>query len=205
MKKIPIGVDNFKKIITDNYFYIDKTKFIEEIFNDGAEVKLFTRPRRFGKTLNMSMLKNFFDIKEAEENSKLFDDLYIKNSPVFKEQGKYPVVFVSMKEIKGTTWEEMQVSFKKVFSNLYNEYKYLRESLDERNLEIFDEIWRRKDTDYSDSLNFLSEILEEKYNEKVVVLIDEYDVPLTIAYEYGFYDKAVIFFKSLYGSVLKTN
>ena len=205
MKKIPIGVDNFKKIITDNYFYIDKTKFIEEIFNDGAEVKLFTRPRRFGKTLNMSMLKNFFDIKEAEENSKLFDDLYIKNSPVFTEQGKYPVVFVSMKEIKGTTWEEMQVSFKKVFSNLYNEYKYLRESLDERNLEIFDEIWRRKDTDYSDSLNFLSEILEEKYNEKVVVLIDEYDVPLTIAYEYGFYDKAVIFFKSLYGSVLKTN
>ena len=205
MKKIPIGVDNFKKIITDNYFYIDKTKFIEEIFNDGAEVKLFTRPRRFGKTLNMSMLKNFFDIKEAEENSKLFDDLYIKNSPVFKEQGKYPVVFVSMKEIKGTTWEEMQVSFKKVFSNLYNEYKYLRESLDERNLEIFDEIWRRKDTDYSDSLNFLSEILEEKYNEKVVVLIDEYDVPLTIAYEYGFYDKTVIFFKSLYGSVLKTN
>ena len=205
MKKIPIGVDNFKKIIIDNYFYIDKTKFIEEIFNDGAEVKLFTRPRRFGKTLNMSMLKNFFDIKEAEENSKLFDDLYIKNSPVFKEQGKYPVVFVSMKEIKGTTWEEMQVSFKKVFSNLYNEYKYLRESLDERNLEIFDEIWRRKDTDYSDSLNFLSEILEEKYNEKVVVLIDEYDVPLTIAYEYGFYDKAVIFFKSLYGSVLKTN
>ena len=124
---------------------------------------------------------------------------------VFAEQGKYPVIFISMKEIKGTTWEEMQVSFKKVFSNLYNEYKYLRESLDERNLEIFDEIWRRKDTDYSDSLNFLSEILEEKYNEKVVVLIDEYDVPLTIAYEYGFYDKAVIFFKSLYGSVLKTN
>ena len=125
MKKIPIGVDNFKKIIIDNYFYIDKTKFIEEIFNDGAEVKLFTRPRRFGKTLNMSMLKNFFDIKEAEENSKLFDDLYIKNSPVFKEQGKYPVVFVSMKEIKGTTWEEMQRSIRKVFSNLYNEYKYL--------------------------------------------------------------------------------
>ena len=205
MKKIPIGIEDFKMLITDDYFYIDKTKFIEEILNDGALVKLFTRPRRFGKTLNMSMLKHFFDIRKAEENRKLFDDLYIKNSPVFKEQGKYPVVFVSMKEIKGTTWEEMQVSFKKVFSNLYNEYKYLRESLDERNLEIFDEIWRRKDTDYSDSLNFLSEILEEKYNEKVVVLIDEYDVPLTIAYEYGFYDKAVIFFKSLYGSVLKTN
>lgn len=205
MKKIPIGVDNFKKLITDDYFYIDKTKFIEDISNDGAEVKLFTRPRRFGKTLNMSMLKTFFDVREAEENRKLFDNLYIKNSPVFAEQGKYPVIFISMKEIKGTTWEEMQVSFKKVFSNLYNEYKYLRESLDERNLEIFDEIWKRKDTDYSDSLRFLSEILEEEYNQKVIVLIDEYDVPLTMAYEYGFYDIAVIFFKSLYGSVLKTN
>ena len=205
MKKIPIGVDNFKKLIIDDYFYIDKTKFIEDIFNDGAEVKLFTRPRRFGKTLNMSMLKTFFDIKEAEENKKLFDNLYIKNSPVFAEQGKYPVIFISMKEIKGTTWEEMQRSIRKVFSNLYNEYKYLRESLDERNLEIFDEIWKRKDTDYSDSLRFLSEILEEEYNQKVIVLIDEYDVPLTMAYEYGFYDIAVIFFKSLYGSVLKTN
>ena len=205
MKKIPIGVDNFKKLIIDDYFYIDKTKFIEDIFNDGAEVKLFTRPRRFGKTLNMSMLKTFFDIKEAEENKKLFDNLYIKNSPVFAEQGKYPVIFISMKEIKGTTWEEMQRSIRKVFSNLYNEYKYLRESLDERNLEIFDEIWKRKDTDYSDSLRFLSEILEEEYNQKVIVLIDEYDVPLTMAYEYGFYDIAFIFFKSLYGSVLKTN
>ena len=205
MKKIPIGVEDFKELIRDDYFYIDKSEFIEDIVNDGAKVKLFTRPRRFGKTLNMSMLKYFFDVREAEENRKLFDSLYIKNSPVFKEQGKYPVVFVSMKEIKGTTWEEMQVSFKKVFSNLYNEYKYLRESLDERNLEIFDEIWKRKDTDYSDSLRFLSEILEEEYNQKVIVLIDEYDVPLTMAYEYGFYNIAVIFFKSLYGSVLKTN
>ena len=205
MKKIPIGVDDFKKIMTDNYFYIDKTKFIEDIVNDGAEVKLFTRPRRFGKTLNMSMLKNFFDIKEAEENKKLFDGLYIKNSPVFAEQGKYPVIFISMKEIKGTTWEEMQLSFKKVFSNLYEKYNYLREYLNERNIELFDEIWKRRDTDYSDSLNFLSEILEEKYNQKVIVLIDEYDAPLTMAYEYGFYDRAVVFFKSLYGACLKTN
>ena len=206
MKKIPLGVDNFKKIITDNYFYIDKTKFIEEIFNDGAEVKLFTRPRRFGKTLNMSMLKNFFDIKEAEENSKLFDDLYIKNSPVFKEQGKYPVVFVSMKEIKGTTWEEMQKSIRKTFSNLYNEYKYLREDLDKRNKRQFDKIWFEETVEnYDDALRFLSEILEEKYNQKVIVLIDEYDVPLTMAYEYGFYDIAVVFFKSMYGACLKTN
>ncbi|WP_427041342.1 AAA family ATPase [Fusobacterium sp. SB021] len=206
MKKIPIGVDDFKKIITDNYFYIDKTKFIEEIFNDGAEVKLFTRPRRFGKTLNMSMLKNFFDVREAEENKKLFNNLYIKNSPVFAEQGKYPVVFVSMKEIKGTTWEEMQKSSRETLSNLYEKYKYLRENLDERNKRKFDKIWFEEiDGGYNDALNFLSKILEEQYNEKVIVLIDEYDAPLTMAYEYGFYDRAVVFFKSMYGACLKTN
>ncbi len=206
MKKIPIGVDDFKKLISDNYFYIDKTKFIEDIVNDGAEVKLFTRPRRFGKTLNMSMLKNFFDIKEAEENKKLFDNLYIKNSHIFAEQGKYPVIFISMKGIKGTSWEEMQKSIKRTFSNLYNEYKYLRNDLDERNKRKFEKIWFEEAEDnYDDCLNFLSEILQEKYNEKVIVLIDEYDAPLTMAYEYGFYDKAVVFFKSLYGACLKTN
>ena len=206
MKKIPIGVDDFKKIMTDNYFYIDKSKFIEEIFNDGAEVKLFTRPRRFGKTLNMSMLKNFFDIKEAEENRKLFEDLYIKNSPVFAEQGKYPVIFISMKGIKGTTWEEMQKSMRKVFSNLYEKHNYLRQYLNERNKRQFEKIWFEEiDGSYDDTLRFLSEILEGIYNEKVIILIDEYDVPLTTAYEYGFYDKAVAFFKNVYGSVLKTN
>ena len=206
MKKIPIGVDDFKKIMIDNYFYIDKSKFIEEIFNDGAKVKLFTRPRRFGKTLNMSMLKTFFDIKEAEENRQLFDSLYIKNSPVFKEQGKYPVVFVSMKEIKGTTWEEMQKSIRENLSNLYEKYSYLKNSLNERNKRKFEKIWFDEiDGSYDDALNFLSKILEEYYKEKVVVLIDEYDAPLTMAYEYNFYDKAVVFFKGLYGAVLKTN
>ena len=206
MKKIPIGIEDFKELISDNYFYIDKTKFIEEIFNDGAKVKLFTRPRRFGKTLNMSMLKTFFDIKEAEENRQLFDSLYIKNSPVFKEQGKYPVVFVSMKEIKGTTWEEMQKSIRENLSNLYEKYSYLKNSLNERNKRKFEKIWFEEiDGSYSGALSFLSEILEEQYNEKVIVLIDEYDVPLTTAYEYGFYDIAVIFFKSMYGACLKTN
>ena len=205
MKKIPIGVEDFREITENDYCYIDKTKLIEEIVKDGSKVKLFTRPRRFGKTLNMSTLKYFFDIKEAERNRKLFKDLYIENSPVFSEQGKYPVIFISMKEIKGMTWEEMQISLKKIFSNLYEEYKFLRENLDERNIEIFDEIWKRKDTDYSDSLNFLNKLLGEYYNEKVVILIDEYDAPLINAYEFGYYSEALIFFKGLYGSVLKTN
>ena len=206
LKKIPIGIDDFKKLRTNDYFYIDKTKFIEEILNDGAEVKLFTRPRRFGKTLNMSMLKYLFDIRESDENRKLFDNLYIKNSSVFSEQGKYPVIFISMKEIKGTTWEEMQKSIRRTFSNLYEEYKYLRESLDERNKRKFEKIWFDEiDGSYDDALNFLSKILEEYYKEKVVVLIDEYDAPLTMAYEYNFYDRASVFFKEIYGSVLKTN
>ena len=205
MKKIPIGVDNFKKLITDDYFYIDKTKFIEEIVNDGAEVKLFTRPRRFGKTLNMSMLKTFFDIKEAEENRKLFDNLYIKNSLVFVEQGKYPVILISMKEVIGNSLEELYNSLKTVCSDLYEKHNYIRKYLNERNLEFFDEIWKRRDTDYSTALKFLSEILENYYNEKVIVLIDEYDVPLTSAYEHGYYNEAVILFKKIYGSVLKTN
>ena len=205
MKKIPIGVEDFKELIIDNYFYIDKTKFIEDIFNDGAKVKLFTRPRRFGKTLNMSMLKYFFDIKEAEENGKLFDSLYIKNSPVFAEQGKYPVILISMKEVIGNSLGELYNSLKTIFSDLYEKHNYLRECLNERNLELFDEIWKRRDTDYSTSLKFLSEILENYYNEKVIVLIDEYDVPLTSAYEHGYYNEAVVLFKKIYGSVLKTN
>lgn len=205
MKKIPIGVDNFKKLITDDYFYIDKTKFIEDISNDGAEVKLFTRPRRFGKTLNMSMLKTFFDIKEAEENRKLFDNLYIKNSSVFAEQGKYPVILISMKEVIGNSLEELHNSLKTVCSDLYEKHNYIRKYLNERNLEFFDEIWKRRDTDYSTALKFLSDILENYYNEKVIVLIDEYDAPLTSAYEHGYYNEAVVLFKKIYGSVLKTN
>ena len=118
MKKIPIGIEDFKMLITDDYFYIDKTKFIEEILNDGALVKLFTRPRRFGKTLNMSMLKHFFDIRKAEENRKLFDDLYIKNSPVFAEQGKYPVIFISFKGLIGDTLEKLIDSLKIKISKL---------------------------------------------------------------------------------------
>ncbi len=206
MKKIPIGIEDFKEIRTENYYYIDKTKFIEEILNDGAKVKLFCRPRRFGKTLNMSTLKYFFDIKEVEENRKLFNNLYIENSPSIEEQGKYPVVFISMKEIKGTTWEEMQKSIREILSNLYEKFNFLKDSLNERNKRKFEKIWFEEiDGNYDDGLNFLTNILEEYYKEKVIVLIDEYDVPLTMAYEYNFYDKAINFFKSLYGSVLKTN
>ena len=119
MKKIPIGIDDFKKIRENNYYYIDKTNFIEEIGKNVGKTLLFTRPRRFGKTLNMSMLKYFFDIKNKEENKKLFQNLYIEKSDFFKEQGAYPVVYISLKGIKADTWES---SF---FFNKEFNFKYL--------------------------------------------------------------------------------
>ena len=100
MKKIPVGIEDFKEIINNNCYYIDKTKWIEEIIKDKSEIKLFTRPRRFGKTLNMTTLKYFFDVKNAEENRKLFKNLYIEKSEYFKEQGQYPVIFITMKDLK---------------------------------------------------------------------------------------------------------
>ena len=206
MRKIPIGVEDFKRITSENYYYADKTRFIEDITNDGAIVKLFTRPRRFGKTLNMSMLKYFFDVENKEENRKLFNGLYIENSPVIEEQGKYPVIFISMKEIKGNTFEELKYNLRIYMSNLYEQYSHLRESLNERNKNKFDKIWYGDiDGAYIDSLNFLSKILQEYYNQQAVVLIDEYDAPIIAAYEHGYYDEAITFFKGLYSSVLKTN
>ena len=131
MKKIPIGVEDFKNIISENYYYIDKTKLIEEIVNDGAKVKLFTRPRRFGKTLNMSTLKYFFDVRNGVENRKLFQNLYIENSFVMNEQGKYPVVFISMKGIASNNFDEALKKIREKISDLFDEYKDILKSLDE--------------------------------------------------------------------------
>ena len=207
MKKIPIGVDNFKKLIIDDYFYIDKTKFIEDIFNDGAEVKLFTRPRRFGKTLNMSMLKTFFDIKEAEENKKLFDNLYIKNSPVFAEQGKYPVIFLSMKEIQSSNIEDCVEAVKILLESLFKEFRELLKDLDELDKPTFIKYATKQISleETKKGLRVFSDILANYYNQQVIILIDEYDAPLIYAYGHGYYKEAVDFFKTLYGNVLKTN
>ena len=137
MKKIPIGLSDFKKLIEGNYYYFDKTNFIDEIIKDGSEVKLFTRPRRFGKTLNMSMLKYFFDIREAEENRKLFKDLYIERIENFKEQGQYPVIFLSLKDLKARTWEEMQEKIVVTLSDFFSEYQYILEELNENDTNKF--------------------------------------------------------------------
>lgn len=204
-KKIGIGVDDFKSVIEKNYYFVDKSKLIEDIIADGAIVKLFCRPRRFGKTLNMSMMKYFFDIREREENRKLFEGLYIENSPMIEEQGKYPVIFLTLKEIKGNSFEMMSIQIKTLISDLFNQYEYLRENLNERDIEIFDNLWKRKDEDYSNSLKFLIECLNNYYKQKVILLIDEYDTPLLTAHEFGYYNEALQFFKTLYGGALKSN
>ena len=207
MKKLPIGLSDFKKLIEGNYYYFDKTNFIDEIIKDGSEVKLFTRPRRFGKTLNMSMLKYFFDIKEAEENRKLFKDLYIEKMENFKEQGQYPVVFLSLKDLKADNWEEMERKIIVMLSDLFSEYEYLLDKLTGTNYQNFKDIaYKKVDLyDLGGTLKFLTRILYEKYNKKVVVLIDEYDAPLVSAYHNKYYEKAKDFFKTFYSSVLKDN
>ena len=207
MKRIPIGLSDFKHLIEEDFYYFDKTNFIEQVIQDGAQVKLFTRPRRFGKTLNMSMLKYFFDIKEAEENRKLFKNLYIEKTNSFKEQGKYPVIFLSLKDLKATTWEEMERKIIITLSDFFSEYEYLLNELTGISFENLKNIIYKKVSidDLTTTLKFLTKILYEKYNKKVVVLIDEYDSPLVSAYINGYYKKAKDFFKTFYSTVLKDN
>ena len=206
MKKIPIGVDDFKKLIENNALYIDKTKFITELLDDAAEVKLFTRPRRFGKTLNMSTLKYFFDIKNANENRKLFNGLDIEKSVYISEQGKYPVIFISMKGIKTKDWEHCLYDLKGLIGDLYNEFEYIREILNESELNTFNKIWLKEDiAEYKNALKILTTYLYKYYKKEVILLIDEYDTPLITAYKYVYYDEALPFFKVFYGEALKTN
>ena len=207
MKRIPIGLSNFKQLIEEDFYYFDKTKFIDEIIQDGAQVKLFTRPRRFGKTLNMSMLKYFFDIKEAEENRKIFKDLYIEKTESFKEQGQYPVIFLSLKDLKARTWEIMEKDIKSTVASLFSEYKYLLKDLDKFDTITFENVIMKNIEleNLKEILKFLTKILYEKYNKKVIVLIDEYDSPLVSAYTNGYYENAKDFFKTFYSLVLKDN
>ena len=207
LKGISIGIENFKDIIRQNYYYIDKTKFIEDILIDGTKVKLFCRPRRFGKTLNMSTLKYFFDIEDNEENRKLFNGLYIENSPYISEQGKYPVIFISMKGISNSTFEASLERIKDKISTLYRKYTFLMKNLDEFEIEKFKNIAKGNSTNIQleGSLAFLTELLYKYYNQKTIILIDEYDSPVMTAYGKGYYPEMRDFLKAFYGDALKTN
>ena len=206
MKRLAIGIDDFRKIIKEDCYYVDKTKFIADVLQDASNVKLFTRPRRFGKTLNMSMLKYFFDVRESEENRKLFNGLDIEKSRYIDEQGKYPTILISLKSIKYETWEESLEQLKSLISNLYNEFEYIRESLNESEIELFNDIWFKKENgEYANSLKNLTSFLYKYYKKEVILLIDEYDIPLITAHKYGYYDEIINFYKIFLGEALKTN
>ena len=209
LKKIPVGIEDFKEIITKDYYYIDKTKLIEELLLEGSRVTLFTRPRRFGKTLNMSMLRYFFDIKNAENNKNLFKNLHIEKSPVFSEQGKYPVIFISMKGLTASTWKEVLKEISLKIKKLFKDYREIASSLDKYDILDFEKYILENDkleeADLKKSLQYLTELLHNHYKEKVVLLIDEYDSPIITAYEKGFYNEMKDFLRAFYGDVLKTN
>ncbi|WP_345940141.1 AAA family ATPase [Leptotrichia trevisanii] len=205
-KGLAIGNSNFKEIIIRNGYYIDKTKFIEEILEDLSEVKLFTRPRRFGKTLNLSMLKYFFDIENAEENKKLFDDLYISKSEYMKYQGQNPVIFISMRNAEAESWEDSFSNIKNLISDLYDKFEYISKNFKKRDLVEFEKIWiKKEEADWESSIKNLSRYLYEYYGKKVIILIDEYDTPMTSAWNEGYYEKSQRFFKSFYSNALKDN
>ena len=152
-KAVPVGVENFERIIKDGYYYVDKSLLIEKMLENRTPVTLFTRPRRFGKTLNMSMLKYFFDIENKEENRKLFENLKISDSKYMSEQGKYPVIFISLKDLKADTWEKTFERLKELISDLYAEFESMREKMNKRDKMKFDRIFFEKEnTDYASSL-----------------------------------------------------
>ena len=206
-KALPIGLSDFKSIIEENYYYVDKTDLISNLLYDGAKVNLFTRPRRFGKTLNMSMLKHFFDIENGAENRKLFEDLKISDSKYMTEQGKYPVIFISFKNLEEEDWKNCLRKIKNLIGDLYNEFEFLRKKLNKRDLKFFDSIWmEEEDVVWESALKNLTRYLYNYYGErKVIVLIDEYDTPIIQSYQEGYYKKAILFFKNFYGDALKDN
>ena len=205
-KAVPVGIEDFERIINEDYYYVDKTMLIEELLINRAPVTLFTRPRRFGKTLNMSMIKYFFDVKNKEENKKLFENLKISNSEYMSEQGKYPVIFISLKDLKGNSWEENFILIKKYIKNIYMEFYNLKDKLNPIFKNDFEKIvMEKEDADWLYALKNLSNYLYEYYGEKAIILIDEYDAPIINAFDKGYYNEAINFFQTFYSSALKTN
>ena len=206
-KGIAIGESDFKSIIERNDYYFDKTSWIEELIKDSARIKLFTRPRRFGKTLNMTTLKYFFSMRNAEENKKLFEGLDISKSEYFKYQGQYPVLFLSLKDVKQSTWESCFAAIKDLVDGLYSDYEEVRENLSLKQQKKFDKIYLDEEkTEYKKSLRFLCECIYKHYGKKVILLIDEYDTPLVAANMYEYFEgEARDFFRDFYSTVLKDN
>lgn len=216
MKKvIPIGIDNFKEIITGGYYYVDKTLLIKELLDLTGKVNLFTRPRRFGKTLNLSMLQAFFEnTGDEEENQKrreLFKHLQIMNAgdAYTSHMGQYPVIFLTLKSAKQRTFQSALFKIKECISQEYRRHAFVCDGvkLSDSEKQLFQKLADGRGTmdEYSGSLQFLSQCLYKETGEKVIILLDEYDVPLENAYFRGFYDEMIDFIRSLFESGLKTN
>lgn len=207
MKLLPTGIENFKTMIDKSAYYVDKTKFIEDVLSE--QVVLYTRPRRFGKTLNMSMLYYFFSIKE-KENAYLFDGLNIsKNKDALKVQNKYPTIFISLKEMKSLTFDAQISSFSNVIYELLEKNLEILSSdqLSDTTKDILNKLHNRSSSaeDLKISLRVITNALYTYYQQKVIVLIDEYDVPLQAAYQNNYYEEMVEFLRSIFSSALKTN
>lgn len=207
MKLLPTGIENFKTMIDKSAYYVDKTNFIEDVLSE--QVVSYTRPRRFGKTLNMSMLYYFFSIKE-KENAYLFDGLNIsKNKDALKHQNKYPTIFISLKEMKNLTFDAQISSFSNVIYELLEKNLEILSSdqLSDTTKDILNKLHNRSSSieDLKISLRVITNALYTYYQQKVIVLIDEYDVPLQAAYQNNYYEEMVEFLRSVFSSALKTN
>lgn len=206
--KLPIGIENFEEIRRDNYYYVDKTKLIEQVLNKGSKVTLFTRPRRFGKSMNMSMLQHFF---EVGTDRALFDGLSISENRELcdKNMGRYPVVFISLKDVNAKSYADAYDLLVGIINEEAERLHFLLESEKITEIEkirlnsLLDEHMNMKTL--STSLRRLTSLLEKHYGEKAIVLIDEYDVPLAKAYENGYYDDMVLLIRNMFSNVLKTN
>jgi len=209
-KPLPIGIDNFAELIQKDFYYVDKTLFIKELIDFNGGANLFTRPRRFGKTLSLSMFQYFFE-KSDKDNRHFFDNLAImrEGEKYLSHMGKYPVINITLKSAKQMDYQDSLEKIKSELSGEFRRHYYLYESdkLLGYQKEIFMAILNKtaSNTDYSESLKFLSECLFRHHEEKVIILIDEYDVPLENAYFNGFYDEMVNYIRSLFESALKTN
>ena len=209
--KLPVGIDGFEKIRRNDFYYIDKTKLIEQLFLNWGEVNLFTRPRRFGKTLNMSMLKSFFEIGT---DTSLFDGLYISENKELRKQhqGQYPVIFLSLKDVEGLSFSEAKRRCIQLIKREAERFYGLKNSerlldIDKKNYcRLLDMTVQEEDSDIvSSSIKMLSALLYKHYGKKTVILIDEYDVPLDKAFQHGYYKEMVHFIRGLLGEALKTN
>ena len=205
---LPTGIEDFKEIRTDGYYYVDKTALIEQVLDKRSKVTLFTRPRRFGKTLNMSMLRYFF---ETGTDSKLFNELYISQNAELCEKymGKYPVIAISLKGVDADSYTKAKAQIIKIINREARRHRFLlkSENLDSFDKELLTQLLSRQmeEDTITSSLQELTEVLEAHFSKKVVVLIDEYDVPLAKAYENGYYNEMVLLIRNLFGNVLKTN